>query len=99
MTMFLVRSVFWLLVAYLVIRPGTDFDPHAAANQAMATGRQLVSEQVDAIACDSLQCMGGKAVLASVLPSPSPTLPAAASIQAPPAKTVPYPMPRLRRAG
>ncbi|WP_299730069.1 hypothetical protein [Devosia sp.] len=98
--MFLVRSVFWLLVAYMVIRPGMDFDPHAAANQAVAAGQQLVSEQVDSIQCDSLQCFGGKAVLASVLPSLPDTTPVGPTMQEQPtAKDVPYPMPRLRRAG
>ena len=93
--MFLVRSVFWLLVAYAVIRPGVGFDPHAAANQAVAAGQQLVSDQIDAIQCDSLQCLGGKAVLAAALPatpSVGPTM-----HDSPTVKDVPYPMPRLRR--
>lgn len=98
--MFLLRSVFWLLLAYIVIRPGMDFDPHAAANQAVAAGQQLVSEQVDAIQCENLQCLGGKAVLASVLPSPPQAPPAGPTMQdKPTTKDVPYPMPRLRRAG
>src|ERR1700712_5519483 len=98
--MFLVRSVFWLLVAYMVIRPGMDFDPHAAANQAVTAGQKLVAEQVDAIQCDSLQCVGGKAVLASVLPSLSHSPSVGPTMQEQPTiKDVPYPMPRLRRAG
>jgi len=96
-TMFLMRSIFWLLVAYAVIRPGMDIDPRAAANQALVAGHQLVSEQVDAIQCDSLQCTASKAVFAAAipdLPSVGPTM-----HDSPTVKDVPYPMPRLRRAG
>ncbi len=95
--MFLVRSAFWLIAAYMVIRPGVDFDPHAAANQAMAAGQQIVAEQVDAIQCDSLQCLGGKAVLAAALPETPSVGPAMQD--SPTVVDVPYPMPRLHRAG
>lgn len=96
-TMFLLRSAFWLLAAYMVIKPGIGFDPNALTGQAMAAGQQIVSEQVDAIQCDSLQCLGGKAVLAAVLPD----LPQVGSTMqdSPMVQDVPYPRPRLDRAG
>jgi hypothetical protein len=95
--MFLVRSAFWLIAAYMVIKPAVDFDPNAAADRAMAAGQQVIAAQIDAIECDSLQCLGGKAVLAAALPetpSVGPTMQ-----DSPTVKDVPYPMPRLRRAG
>ena len=95
--MFLVRSVFWLAVAYMVIRPGVDFDPQALTGQAVAAGQQVVAERVDAIVCDSLQCLGGKAVLAAAIPL-SPSV-GQAMQDSPTARDVPYPRPRLDRAG
>ena len=95
--MFLVRSVFWLAVAYLVIKPAVDFDPNAAADRAMAAGQQVIAAQVDAIECDTLQCLGGKAVLGAAIPNPpsvGPTMQDSPAIE-----DVPYPMPRLKRAG
>jgi hypothetical protein len=67
--MFLVvRSVFWLTVAYMVIKPGVDFaDAQAMSAQAMAAGQQVIAEQIQAIECDSFQCVGGKAIAAAAL--------------------------------
>lgn len=95
--MFLLRSVFWLLVAYMVIKPGVDFDPQALTNQAMAASGQIVATQVDSIQCASLQCVGGKAVLAAVLPNTISVGPTMQDL--PTASGVPYPRPRLNRAG
>ena len=94
--MFIVRSAFWLAVAYLLIRPGVDFDPHAA-DRAMAAGQQVIVQQIEAIKCDSLQCAGGKAVLAAVIPHP-PSV--GTPMHEPPmVQDVPYPRPRLNRPG
>ena len=95
--MFLLRSAFWLLVAYMVIKPGVDFDPQALAGHAIASSGQIVAERVEAIQCDSLQCFGGKAVLAATLPMAAPVR---AAVQvSPTVKDAPYPRPRLNRAG
>lgn len=95
--MFIVRSAFWLAVAYMLIKPGVDFDPHAAADRAMAAGQQVIVQQVAAIECDSLQCFGGKAVLAAAIPH-SPSL--GTPMHEPPmVQDVPYPRPRLHRPG
>jgi hypothetical protein len=69
--MFLVvRSVFWLTVAYMVIKPGVDFvDAQAMSAQAMAAGQQVIAEQIQAIECDSFQCVGGKAIASAALQS------------------------------
>ncbi len=93
-----VRSVFWLTVAYLVIKPGADLpDAQTVAVQALAAGKQVVAEQVSTIQCSSLECIGGKAVAAAVLqPSPTAGVPMHA---APAGDPVPYPRPRPDRAG
>ncbi|HEY8577659.1 MAG TPA: hypothetical protein VIL88_15140 [Devosia sp.] len=90
-----VRSLFWLTVAYMVIKPGVDF-PDAAELQhfARTTGGQVVAQQLDAVQCDTLQCMGGKVVVAQALrsaaPQPSPVV---ATVLAPraPGKIAPVP--------
>ena len=72
--MFLVRSIFWLAVAYMVIKPGADINGTAAhlSGQAMAAGQQIVAEHVEQIQCGTLQCIGGKAIVSAALtPSPS----------------------------
>lgn len=93
-----VRSVFWLTVAYMVIKPGIDLpDAGALSAQALAASTQVVAEHVGTIECDSLQCLGGKAVVAAVLqPSPSADLPMHETSAIGPA---PIPRPRLDRAG
>ncbi|WP_108395739.1 hypothetical protein [Devosia submarina] len=89
-----VRSVFWLTAAYLVIKPGVDLpDGNAVARLALDAGKQVVAEQVTAIQCTSFECIGGKAVAAAVLASPSVGAPI------PPNNSVPVPRPRLDRAG
>lgn len=94
----IVRSVFWLVVAYMVIRPGVDLpDASALTAQAMAAGTQVVAEQVGNIECDSLQCAGGKAVIAAALQSsPSVGIP---MHETPTSTPVPYPRPRPDWAG
>lgn len=97
--MFLVvRSVFWLTVAYMVIKPGVDFvDAQAMSAQAMAAGQQVIAEQIQAIECDSFQCVGGKAVMAAALQSsPSVGLPMHVEPMTGPA---PIPRPRPDWAG
>jgi hypothetical protein len=96
--MFLVRSVFWLTVAYMVIRPGVDFNDAASAlsSQAMAAGQQVIAEQVANIECDSFQCAGGKAALAALTTSPSVGSPMHSM---PTSDPVPLPRPRPDRAG
>lgn len=90
-----VRSIFWLTVAFMVIKPGFDFN--TAAAQTVAAGSQVVAQQIQSIECDSFQCAGGKAVIAAALQSsPSAGLPMHDS---PATSAVPYPRPRLDRAG
>lgn len=95
---FVARSVFWLTVAYLVIKPGVDFvDAQALSAQAMAAGQQAIVQQVQAIECDSFQCAGGKAVVAAALQtSPPVSTPMHVS---PASHSAPIPRPRPDWAG
>ena len=90
-----VRSVFWLTVAYMVIKPGVDFvDTQAMSAQAMAAGQKVIAEQIQAIDCDSFQCVGGKAVIAAALQT---SLPVGSPMHESPT-TGPAPIPRPRPA-
>ena len=93
-----VRSVFWLAVAYMVIRPGVDLpDGNAVAAQAMAAGTSVVSEQIERVQCADFACAGGKVVIAAALQSsPSADLPMHVTSANSPA---PIPRPRPDWAG
>jgi hypothetical protein len=69
--MFLLRSVFWLTAAFLVIRPDIDVQSAVASMQvqAMEAGKDIVVQQILAPDCDTLDCAGRNALLASALSS------------------------------
>lgn len=99
--MFLLRSAFWLTLAFLVIRPGIGADmSDSAANlskEAMARGSQFVAEQIEAIECSEIQCLGGKALATAALKA---TPHAGIPMHVEPAQIqVPLPRPRPDRAG
>lgn len=92
------RSVFWLTLAYVVIKPAVDLpDANALSAQAMAAGSRVVAEQIANIECDSFECMGGKAIAAAALQS-SPSVGAPMHVQ-PTTNLAPMPRPRPDRAG
>ena len=99
--MFLLRSAFWLTLAFLVIRPGVGADMSDSAaelsREAMARGSQFVAQQIEAIECTDIQCLGGKALATAALnATPHAGLP----MHVEPAPTeVPLPRPRPDRAG
>lgn len=98
-----VRSVFWLALAYMVIKPGVDLpDANALSAQAMAAGSRVIAEQISTIECDSFQCAGGKALAAHTLdtitPHPSPPVATPMHEQAT-ANLAPVPRPRPDWAG
>jgi len=92
----LLRSAFWLTLAFLVIRPGFDVQDSAASlsSAAMAQGSQFVAERIDAIECQDLTCAGTRMLAAAAL---RPALKTNA-LQGP-AGAVPFPRPRPDRAG
>lgn len=87
--MFLVRSIFWLTVAFVIIKPGVDLERTArdVSAQTLAAGQQVIAKGIEAAPCTTLTCAGGKAMLS-----------AAISSVAPPAQPVPLPRPRPDRA-
>lgn len=95
--MFLLRSAFWLTLAFLIIRPGVDIGASADAltREALAGGQKLVIEQIIGNDCASVECMGGKAVLAMATLRPS--APATTTVRPMPGEfddTAPIPRPR-----
>ena len=93
--MFLVRSAFWLTVAFISIGP-KDVDYGRAAGdlsaQAVAAGQELVVNHVLNADCTTFECMGGKAVVAAALntnPSPDSSMQDSLSDS-----SVPFPRPR-----
>lgn len=99
--MFLLRSAFWLTIAFLVIRPGLDVDVRASAtalsNQAMAQGSQFIAQQIEAIECDGFTCIGGKAMASAALQSN--LLAADPMHRSAAANPIPLPRPRPDRTG
>jgi len=63
--MLLFRSLFWLTLAFLVMRPGVDFSSAATAfgENAAETSRRMATDSIASIQCTDLTCVGGKAVL------------------------------------
>jgi len=92
--MFLLRSAFWLTVAFIMIAP-KDVDLGRRAQdmsaRAVAAGQQMIVSQILSSECSTLECAGGKAVLAAV----TTKLP---SIEHPMQDTsnIPVPFPRPR---
>lgn len=72
--MFLLRSAFWLTLAFLVIKPEMDVRESASAlsAQAMAQGSQFIASQIEQIECTDLTCIGGKAIAAAALKPAGP---------------------------
>ena len=92
--MFLLRSIFWLTVAFVVIAP-KDVDLGAAATdlsaQAMAAGQQFIVGRILEQDCKTIECVGGKAVIAAATTEvPSSDAPMQDSSFSP----VPFPRPR-----
>lgn len=92
--MFILRSAFWLTLAFMVMSP-KSVDLGAAAgdlsSRAMAAGQQLIASQILENDCNSIQCLGGKAIVAAALDS-SPSV--GTTMQDSPTDPVPFPRPR-----
>jgi hypothetical protein len=90
---FVIRSAFWLIVAFVVIRPGIDINAAAGSltGEALKAGQQAIAAQIDKTECNTLQCAGGKALLAAALTNPNPALTPMQAIASEPA---PQPRPR-----
>ena len=93
--MFILRSAFWLTLAFMLLAP-RSVDLGAAAgdlsSRAVAAGQQLVVDQILANGCTSAECLGGKAFVAAAALSSSP--PVGPTMQDSPTAPVPLPRPR-----
>ena len=92
--MFILRSAFWLTLAFIVMAPKSANLGAAAENfsaQALAAGQQMIVGQILANDCDSVHCIGGKALIAAALTS-SPSV--GNAMQDSPIDPVPFPRPR-----
>jgi hypothetical protein len=91
--MFLLRSVFWLTAAFLVIRPDIDVESAVASMQMQAidAGKEIVVQQLLEPQCDTLECAGRNALLASALSS---SLSIDPPMQDSSISPVPFPRPR-----
>jgi hypothetical protein len=99
--MFLLRSAFWLGLAFMVMMPhGTDLGASAGAlsAQAMAAGEKLIVEQIGQTSCTTLKCAGSQAMIAALIASPPST---GTPMHVSPVSIDPAPLPRPRpdRAG
>jgi hypothetical protein len=92
--MFILRSAFWLTIAFVAIAPKhVDLGAAAAdfSSQAMAAGQQLIVSQILESECSTVECIGTKAVVTAVLPKiPSSDT----SMQDSSFNPVPFPRPR-----
>lgn len=92
--MFILRSAFWLTVAFIAIAP-KDVDLGARAGdlsaQAVRTGQQLIVSQILETECSTVECIGTRAVVAAVLP-PIPSNDSSMQDSSP--NPVPFPRPR-----
>jgi len=100
--MFLLRSAFWLGLAFIMIVPKVDHpDLGASATalsaQAVAAGEKLIVDQINQNTCTTLKCAGSQAMIAALISStPSAGIPMHEQPAPPP---VPIPRPRPDRAG
>lgn len=70
--MFLLRSAFWLTLAFMVMGPQFDFGAAAGdlSAKAVSAGQQMIVSTVrDAPPCTSLECAGSRAILAAAASS------------------------------
>jgi len=92
--MFILRSAFWLTLAFIVMAPKSANLGAAAEDfsaRALAAGQQMIVGQILANDCDSVQCIGGKALVAAALTA-SPSV--GNAMQDSPIDPVPIPRPR-----
>ena len=101
--MFLLRSAFWLTIAFVVIAP-RNADLGATVSgltaDAMAAGQKAIISQILQSDCTSIECAGGKGIL-QILGNKSVLLPPGTkspSVDSPmqDASSLPVPLPRPR---
>lgn len=99
--MLLLRSAFWLTLAFYVLHPvGPDLGAMAdsAKNTAIATARAAVAEGSKGVVCETWECAGGKVMVTATIGRTQPPVQAAPMPPRLSTDAIPFPKPRLNRA-
>lgn len=94
--LFLLRSAFWLTLAFILIAP-RDQDPAQLPRSVVSESLSALQEQAETIACQDVACVAGKATLTVLAAPKSPS--DTATMQAGVAPVVPLPRRRPDRMG
>ena len=105
--MFLIKSTFWLGLAFIVIQPqNLDFNAkkNTISNAALNAGQKALISQLNSTSCNSFECSATKALLLSnnKITTPKTALPMQEAPNLTSSKsqlTAPIPQPRLKRSG
>lgn len=96
--MFLVRSAFWLTVGFMIVAPTMGADMGAVAghtaSQIAVESQQALTEGVKGIACESVECAIGRAVVVGALETNAVQSSLSPMQDAPSAGPAPVPPPR-----
>ena len=93
--LFILRSAFWLTIAFVLIAPRGESAGDLPA-RALDAGRDFVIGQALGSNCDSLECAAGKAALKGLATPSSPSAARPMQVEGSP---VPLPRPRPDRMG
>ncbi len=94
--LFLLRSAFWLTLAFILIAP-RDQDPAQLPRAVISESVGALQKQAASIACKDLACTAGKVTLEALAAKKSPSDPA--TMQAEVKPDVPLPRRRPDRMG
>ncbi len=105
--MFLIKSTFWLGLAFIVIQPqNLDFNAKkdTISNAALNTGKKALISQLNSTSCTNFECSATKTLLLSVnkIKTPNTALPMQEAPNLTSNKsqlTAPIPHMRLKRPG
>ncbi len=109
--MWLLRSIFWLSLAFVVVAPRGE-NPADLPQRIVSEGARAVGTSLDTMPCTDLACAAGQAAIRSIIasaeaaapPAPTKTLPALPTpahlvpAAAPRDPSIPVPRPRLHRS-
>ncbi len=99
--MFLIKSIFWLGLAFVVIQPqNLDFNSKKDAinSAAIDLGQKALISQLNSTNCSTLKCSTTKTFLTTSISTRTPTI-ALPMQEAQSLSKAPIPLPRLKRTG
>ena len=105
--MILIRSTFWLVIAFMIIGPRVDMTASISdlSKNASQEARNFVEQQTDIITCKSFDCIGTRIVLSAgaqavskfTSPPPLPENQAKEQVDTQTVQISPHPRPRISR--